>query len=262
MGCLRRPERRHSRTDEESKQMMHWSRRRLSYALVLLGACVGGQYALASRLGELRGAAAVPLVRPLDEFPDYLGDWTGAELPADDRLKAIVEKIRCDAYMQRVYVHRSGEKVVLWMNYSTRSTDQFHYPTVCMVAGGWEEDEAARSRIEADAKAMAPKLDAGLLDHIPIMRMLFNRRAERQAVYYWYYLMGEDKIDKVMRRLSQSSRAFLRGRRNTSLTVEVFSQSPAPDVKLLDDFARRVSIQMIGWMPKGTESACELGANY
>ena len=72
----------------------------------------------------------------------------------------------------------------------------------------------------------------------------------------WYYLIGEDPIDKQMRAASRYARVFLRGRQNPSLTVEVFSQSPSPDSALLDAFAKLVAAELDKWTPPGTETCC------
>lgn len=235
---------------QQSSALIAQVRVRLLVALSLLALGAGGQMVLGRQIESIRGKRAVDLRRPLAEFPERIGYWIGTDLPPDPKL---IAKIKIDGYLQRVYVHPSGERVVLWMSYSRRSSDQYHYPTVCMSANGWNEDEAARQELPVQADA------AG---NLPVMRLLFNKEQRRQYVYYWYYLIGEDAIDRMMRHSSRAARAFLRGRRNASLTVEIFSQSMHPDRDLLDDFTRSTVTLLEGWMPEGSEAACDLGANY
>lgn len=224
------------------------SRGRLVAALAILLIGVGGQFVLARQVARLRSPASECLARPLAEFPDRIGPWVGADLAINPK---IVSDIKIDDYLQRVYTDPSGERLVLWMSFSTRSTDQYHYPTVCMQGAGWREDESQRARLAADSPGAAT-----------MHRLWFAKPERAQLVYYWYYLIGEDGVDRWMRQFSQASRAFLRGRRNASLTVEVFSQSQPPDAALLDEFARQVAERLREVVPEGSEMACELGANY
>lgn len=244
-----------------------WVRRRLILALVLLAAGTGGQMVLGRHVEKWREVENEQLQKPLAQFPDRLGHWVGTELAVDP---GMIKGIKIDDYLQRVYVHPSGERLVLWMSYSGRSLDQYHYPTVCMQGSGWVEDEVRRACLSCPSSEAANQetieLDASSTSvsdsRVPVTRMLFNRRQSRQYVYYWYYLIGEDQIDQVMRRFTQVSRVFLRGRRNASLTVEVFSQSAHPDPKLLDEFVKLATVHIDEWMPPGTLAACDLGANY
>lgn len=229
-------------------------RTRLMIALAILSVGAVGQLVLAQHLASLRNEQSASLAKPLAQFPERIGSWVGAELPADP---TIIADIKIDDYLQRLYVHPTGERVVLWMSYSRKSSDQYHYPTVCMQGKGWQEDEAARDAFCAYAAAND---DDGRAANV--MRMYFTKNRQSQAVYYWYYLIGEDPVDRTMRRLGQTARAFLRGRRNASLTVEVFSQSPRPNRQLLDEFVALVAADLDGWMPAGTIVASDLGANY
>jgi hypothetical protein len=95
-----------------------------------------------------------------------------------------------------------------------------------------------------------------------MLRMRFAKEdRRRQYVHYWYYLIGESPIDRAMREMSQSTRLFLRGRSNGSVTVEVFSQSESPDADLIDGFAAGVARELDGFLPGQTRAECALGAN-
>lgn len=222
-----------------------WSWARLAVAASLLGFGLMGQSALAERVGAMRQQEECDLVQPLAAFPRQIGAWSSEELPPDP---AVIRDIKIDGYLQRTYSHPSGERVVLWMSFSKHSSDQYHYPTVCMRGTGWTEQESARGQLEGENAAIA--------------RLWFTRAGQTQVVFYWYYLIGEDPVDRLLRRFSQAARGFLRGRRNASLTVEIFSQSDAPDAALLDELAGEVARRLTPFLPQGSESACDLGASY
>jgi EpsI family protein len=230
---------------------------RTALVVGLLAAVVGGEWLVASVIPASRRGESPGLSRPLAEFPYRIGLWTGEDKPLDPELERV---LKSDDRINRTYVHPSGERVVLWMNYSKRSTDQYHYPSVCLTGNGWEEEEGARHRIGVDG--CLPPGDSGVEKSMTMLRQHFHRRGDRIVVHYWYFLLGEDPVDTMLRKLTPYSRAFIRGRRNGSVTIEVFSESDKPDLERLDDFAKQVSQRMRDWLPPGTDGDCSLGASY
>lgn len=222
---------------------------RLMLSICLLATGLGGRTLLADRLDARLEAQEAKLKRPLTDLPMQIGDWLGTDDPADPQM---IADIKIDEYLQRLYIHSSGQQVIVWMSYSTRSADQYHYPTVCMQGVGWTEEEHERTYIEG--------ID-GDLQQPSMYRMQFHRDGEIQSIHYWYYLLGEAPLDRWMRTLSQSSRAFLRGRRNGSLTVEIFSQAQVPDNGRIGNFAKELAAALTAWLPAGTDTDCTLGAS-
>ena len=230
-------------------------RTRLAIAVGLFAACTAGKSVLAARVSSLRAKETPTIDRKLEAFPRTLGSWVGTDVPADAQM---LKDIKSDDHINRAYVHPSGERVVLWCNYSSRSLDQYHYPSVCMKGAGWDEDESQRT-VQSFKGLKPTKPDAA---DPAYCSMYFSRNQEKAFVLYWYYLIGEDPVDKQMRVASRYARVFLRGRQNPSLTVEVFSQSSNPDPAKLEEFAKLVATELDQWTPPGTETCCELGATY
>jgi EpsI family protein len=225
-------------------------RNRLSFAVVLLLVGLGGRAALARQFQS--DDAPTSLARPLADFPKKIGAWVGID---DAPRKEVLDMMKLDDYLQRVYRHPSGQEVVLWISFSKTSRDQYHYPTVCMEGSGWTEEESERSSFDV------PIPGKGGVEVQPLRLRFVKADRARQYVYYWYYLIGERDIDRAMRRLSQSTRLFLRGRSNASATVEIFTQSAAVDIELVDDLARRIAIELDHWIPRDAWSQSLLGAN-
>lgn len=222
--------------------------------MILLG------FLLVARIGQSWIGGAVEsidegrpkgLTRPLSSFPLKIDQWVGEdETPRAE----VIAVMKDDEYLQRVYRHPTGIEVVLFLCHSHSSRDAYHYPTVCMTGRGWTEEESERTTIDSDP--------TGQRVPAPKTRFRFiNERKDRQWVYYWYYLIGESPIDEAMRRLSQSSRLFLRGRTNAGLTVELFSGQAHGEVEQIDRFARRVAEELEPLLPEKTRGECELGAN-
>lgn len=221
---------------------------RWALVALLLGLGYSAEALIEKRIGAATSSPSAALTRPLAEFPETIGSWTGADLPIDDRIKKVIGG---DDYLQREYRHPTGERCVLWMSYSCRSKDQYHFPTICMAGGGWIEQEADRHpfHVVLGADRLAP-----------LYRMLFTKPQETEFVYYWYYLMGEDELDRLMRRMSGWARSLIRGRRNGSLTVEVFSRSSQPSARLLDEFASEVARALESHLPNDSVPCRDLGS--
>jgi len=233
-------------------------RLRLGIAIALFAAGAAGKSVLAAKVSAIRAKETPTIERKLAEFPKTLGGWVGSDIAPDAQMQQVIKDIKSDDYLNRAYTHSSGERVVLWFNYSGRSLDQYHYPIVCMKGAGWQEDES--QRVDRKFPGLKPsKPDANTPAYCS---MFFTRNQEKEYVLYWYYLIGEDPIDRQMRAASKYARVFLRGRQNPSLTVEVFSQSASPDPARLEEFAKLVAAELEKWTPQGTETCCELGATY
>ena len=223
---------------------------RLLLALALIGIGATGKLLLGMQVNRVRDRETASITRSLASFPQRLGEWTSIEVPTDEKM---LRDIKSNDHLHREYLHPNGERVELWLNYSSRSLDQYHYPSVCMKGAGWDEDESRRSIRE---------IELGADSKISIHQLYYSKDEDRSTVFYWYYLIGEDPIDRAMRGLSQYARVFLRGRQNPSLTVELFSYKRDPDQKRLLEFNELVAKELSKWMPAGTESSAELGATY
>ena len=230
------------------------SRLMLVVALLIVG--LGGKSMLAHHLENLDEGRPSGPTRPLAELPVQIGDWVGSEFPANPE---ILDLMKLDDHLQRIYRHPSGEEVVLWISHSANSRDAYHYPTVCMQGNGWEEEESERATLPVMIHSSNNAPDEPSMSQV---RFRFKKEGEpRQFVYYWYYLIGESSIDEAMRRLSQSTRLFLRGRTNGSMTVEIFSRSEVADPALMDEFAKQVAVELDQFLPEKTRAESELGAN-
>ena len=250
----------------------HWSsflrggNARLHFVLLTLAVGWAGQNVLARYVESVRAEQVAELRKPLAEFPQTLAGWTGH---ASEPKEGIIDALRPDDWLQRLYVHPSGQQVVLWINFSKSSDDQYHYPTVCMTGSGWVEEEAQRRQVPL-AEGAGPTVAAGPTDGSAprpaaageALRLCFSKPQRTEYVYYWYYLIGESPIDRAMRGFSRYARAFLRGRNNASVTLEIFSQSANPDPERIDAFLHAVAAELEGFMPEGTLVASQLGSNY
>ena len=91
--------------------------------------------AAANRLDKYTGAD-IRLPVPLKDFPFYIGDWFGKDVPLD---QSIIESAANDDYCSRFYLNKvSDYGVNLYIAYSARPRTMLgHRPDVCYVGAGW-----------------------------------------------------------------------------------------------------------------------------
>lgn len=152
--------------------MNSWQRVLLS-AFLLLGAWLFLQF---RSYGE-----AVPISKPLSDFPVKVEDWEGQGVVVfeDDILKMLKLK----DYIMRQYVHPSGRSLSLYIGYwdSQRRGGQMHSPKHCLPGNGWDAVEAKIVSIPVSSHPST----------IEVNYYLLQKDHYQQLVMYWYQSRGQ-----------------------------------------------------------------------
>lgn len=170
-----------------------------------------------------------PLRRPLASLPLELGDWVGRDEPMDPH---ILKESQADDYLNRIYESRKdpGKRLALWINYSEHGLNLRHSPKICLPSGGW-------SVVEAHCHPMSIAFDSARAQ--TIMRLVYSQGELVQGIGFWYYIFGEGRLERYVRRLPITSRSSHgQTTRGSGLTVEVFCPGETdPDGEALEEFA-------------------------
>jgi hypothetical protein len=120
--------------------------------------------------------------------------------------------------------------LTLWMNYSRTGLNMRHSPAVCLPSGGWTQIESATKVLEVERPGR-PALG--------LMRLGYAQGELVQEVGFWYYIFGEGRVERWVRRLPITSRSSHgRTTRGSGLTVEVFCPGEVdPDGEAVKGFA-------------------------
>jgi EpsI family protein len=150
---------------------------------------------------------AVPVRKPLDDFPASLGDWQargGAILEP-----GILDVLKAKDYLMRRYEDRAGRSLWLFIGYwdSQRKGAQPHSPKNCLPGGGWEPLEASRMMV-ALPHPFAP---------IPVNRYVIQKDREQQLVFYWYDAQGKAVAGEMTARVEMVKSSILRHRTDGAL---------------------------------------------
>jgi EpsI family protein len=86
---------------------------------------------------------AVPIHKPLAQFPQTVGEWQGR---ADATLEPdVLSILKLNEYVMRNYNDAAGHNIWLYVGFweTQRKGAQIHSPKHCLPGGGWEPLEAS-----------------------------------------------------------------------------------------------------------------------
>jgi len=169
---------------------------------------------------------AVPIHKPLAQFPQTVGEWSGqtdATLEPD-----VLDILKLNDYLLRHYRDTAGQDLWLYIGYwdTQRKGAQIHSPKHCLPGGGWEPLEAAVVPISfGDASP-------GLM----VNRYVLQKDNLQQVVSYWYQSRGEVVAKEIDAKLQLISNA-IRYNRTDGALVRVTSPVKT---SVEETFARQV----------------------
>ena len=119
----------------------------------------------------------------------------------------------------------------LWVNYSRVGLNLRHSPEICLPSGGW-------TKVESECRVLSIERAEG--KPLLITRLGYAQGELVQGVAFWYYILGEGRLEHVVRGWPITSRSSHgRTTRGSGMTVEVFWPGDSdPDAEALKDFAR------------------------
>lgn len=127
--------------------------------------------------GFSRGSENIPLVRPLERFPEQVGNWRMVQNGViEDEVKQV---LRADDYLTRFYGNTQSKQLAsLFVAYfrSQRAGQTPHSPKNCLPGSGWIWT----------VSDTIPVTVAGLAQPIEVNRYVVSKGEERAMVLYWY----------------------------------------------------------------------------
>jgi EpsI family protein len=118
-----------------------------------------------------------PPRRPLSEFPEKLGQWSGTDVEITTDIRDVLGP---GDFLLRVYQDQDGRlpHTDLFMAYfpSQRAGDTIHSPKNCLPGAGWSPVDAAR----------VPLSVPGRLPFV-VNRYIIAKGNDRLLVLYWYW---------------------------------------------------------------------------
>ena len=157
---------------------------------------------------QLRSSGeAVPIRKPLDTFPDTVGQWQGRGGTIFE--SETLNVLRVKDYVMRRYQDPAGRSLWLFIGYwdSQRKGAQPHSPTNCLPGAGWEPLAASTVSITLSSS----------LEPIGVNRYLVQKDRDQQVVFYWYQSQGKATAGEVRARVEMMKNSIVRHRTDGAL---------------------------------------------
>lgn len=135
----------------------------------------------------LSSVHAVPLLRPLSDFPKTLNGFTMVK--EQEFNDTIMNSLGVDHYIMREYRDKDGYPLWLYIGYyeSQAEGEIIHSPKHCMPGSGW-------NAIQTDTISFPDLIDKK--SSIVINRMVLQKGLEKQLALYWYQSRGRVVADE------------------------------------------------------------------
>jgi len=157
---------------------------------------------------QLRSSGeAVPIRKPLDTFPDTVGQWQGRGGTVLELETLSVLKVK--DYVMRRYQDPAGRSLWLFIGYwdSQRKGAQPHSPRNCLPGAGWEPLSASTVAI-LFSQSLAP---------IEVNRYLVQKDRDQQVVFYWYQSQGKATAGELTARMEMMKNSIVHHRTDGAL---------------------------------------------
>ena len=122
----------------------------------------------------------VPIIRPLEQFPLQVGEWSGSRQGMGQRF---LERLDLSDYVIIEYRNPANEAINLYVAYyeSQRKGESIHTPATCLPGSGWLFRQAGTITLSS-------------LGHNPgsmnVNRAYMEKMGSKQLSYYWFPQRG------------------------------------------------------------------------
>jgi EpsI family protein len=182
----------------------------------------------------------VPITKSLEGFPLQIDGWSGK---AHKFSQNVYDILGVDDSVLIDYKNEKNENISMYVGYyeSQKQGEIIHSPKNCMIGSGWQPIDISEIKIS---------LDTG---KIPVMKMIVQKRSQKQVVLYWYQSGKRAVANEYFQRLyfihdsiryNQTNAAFIR------------FISPASDenyegsLQLLSNFIKKIMPLLNEYLPK------------
>jgi hypothetical protein len=144
--------------EEENKKITNSSKMSVLAALVTAGILMiifGFGYRVVADKLSIDTSSLVIDPEILKEFPIRIGDWTGTEIPLDEK---IIKATDTDARISRNYSKLNSQSVVwFYVAFGVKARDLMpHRPEVCYIGAGWTLTEKSSVDLQTENGQVLP----------------------------------------------------------------------------------------------------------
>jgi EpsI family protein len=163
---------------------------------------------------------AVPIARPLSEFPTAFADY---RLSSTFQSSAgVLELLGVDDQIQYGYVSASGLPINFYVGfYHAVGVDGgYHSPKNCIPGGGWGINDVREVRLERGIEGS---------DAATVSEMIIQNGAQYQVVLYWFQNRGRIIASEYWEKIYLVLDALFKGRRDGTF-IRIMAPAPQGDI--------------------------------
>ncbi|WP_272699622.1 exosortase C-terminal domain/associated protein EpsI [Desulfovibrio sp. Fe33] len=153
---------------------------------------------------HLHSDAAVPLSRPLDEFPVKVGQW---RMVHEWRYaQGILEVLQATGYVSRQYRDEQGRVVELYLGYHDGGPDAgpIHSPRNCLPGGGWMQRFEKTVEIDLDGRSMEA------------VQAAYDKSESTVTMLYWFQVCGKVVTNEYALKIEEILGSLISRRRDSA----------------------------------------------
>lgn len=148
--------------------------------------------------------ADIPLNKPLDQFPQKIGNWTmTGQARFDERVLAVL--LPTD-YLSRSYVDAAGNRLSLYIGFHDGGPDSgpIHSPKQCLPGSGWNYLSNEVKQVNLDGES------------IPYVSAIYQKDTEKQLFLYWFQVRDQILTNEYALKLAMIKNSVLSNRRDSA----------------------------------------------
>ncbi len=187
--------------------------------LILTWACI-----------HLTPRTAVPVVRPLDQFPTVYREW---RMVSQERFSEIILSVlKPTDYLSRSYEGSRVSRVGLYIGYHDggKESGEIHSPKNCLPGSGWQQISAERMHLGTPPSK------------ISLIKAVYQKGENRELFLYWFQVQDKTLSDEYSLKLAGITNSVIHGRKDAafiriSVPFEVDEhEAAAAGVRFIMDF--------------------------
>lgn len=149
-----------------------------------------------------RTSQAMPVARPLAEFPVSCQEW---RMVAQDQFGSdVLNVLKPTDYLSRRYQAANGRKISLYIGYHDggRQSGEIHSPRHCLPGVGWQQLSSSKIVMLDQERP------------IHLARTVYQKGDSKELFLYWFQVRGKTISDEYSLKLASISGSLIHGRKD------------------------------------------------
>lgn len=193
-------------------------------------------------LGFMSYSEETPIRKGFDDFPLTIEPWVGKELGIE---ASILQALRVDDYMMRLYRNEQGLNVALYAGYykSMRQGATYHSPKNCLPGSGWYFVKTDKAQLNIPGRAGGK---------VEINKFVIQKGLAKQLVLYWYQDRGRVITNEYWAKIYMIWDAIFKGRTDGAfvrLTVPFKDDYEARAFEQAEAFTEKIFPLLTAYLP-------------